>query len=328
MEKKQELNGQTGNPYRHLLSDHENLPEEDVLLGFQIPEDLHENEHRVIHNIEIEKIQPTPNQPRQTFDEQGLIELAESIKTYGIIQPILVARQHSLEKNEQKNYTNNSKELSANAFLYKIIAGERRFRAAQLVGLKEIPCIVKNLSEQLELEVSLIENLQRENLCPIDEAKTFERLLEFYGDTQENLSQKIGKDRTSLSNSLRLLTLPKKIQEDISHKSISAGHAKALCALSDETLQMKLRDQIVSRGLSVRQTEEIVKNWKKGKEQKTLLKDSLSPDLRHACEQLKGFLGTKVKILGDSEKGKIEISYFSAEDLERISTLVLKNYPL
>ncbi|KAB8030889.1 ParB/RepB/Spo0J family partition protein [Fluviispira multicolorata] len=261
-------------------------------------------QNQVIEYISINLLAPMENQPRYTFEQESLEELAQSIRTYGILQPLIV----SLEKDGQ----------------ITIIAGERRWRAAKIAGLESVPCIVRELHDHSRLELALIENIQRESLSALEEAHSLKQLIEEHNYTQDALATRIGKSRATVTNTIRLLTLPEKVQDDLQNKTISAGHARALCALNNEKLQIKALSIIVKKKLSVRQTEDLIKNLKSEKHQKTLI-DSISPDLRYICDQFKGHLGTKVKITGDTNKGKIEISYYTLDDLERISELILGN---
>ncbi len=253
--------------------------------------------------IPISHLVPMKDQPRQHFSEDTLQELSGSLAIHGILQPLIVA------------------DIGNGQF--KIIAGERRWRAAGIAGLETVPCLVRDVSKQVEMEIALIENIQREELSSIDEAKALKRLMDEHSYTQEGLALKIGKDRTTVTNALRLLNLPQEIIDDLQSKILSAGHARCLCSLDDKKIILKARDSIVSRKLSVRQTEDLVKNLKKEKKDAPVLKDQLPPDIRHLCDQFKGHLGTKVKIAGGIDKGKIEISYYTLEDLERIADLVL-----
>lgn len=259
--------------------------------------------HLSVREIPVTELTPMKNQPRQNFSDETIAELAQSIRTYGILQPLIV----SLEASGKKT----------------IVAGERRWRAAKLAGLATVPCLVRKPEVHSELEIALIENIQREELSPVDEARTLQRLLEEHSYTQETLASKIGKERSTITNTLRLLSLPAEILEDLQHRRLSAGHARAICALDDKKLQLRVRDTILSKKLSVRQTEDLIKGLKKGKEEPKALTDTLSPDMRHLCDQFKGHLGTKVRISGGSDKGRIEISYYTLEDLERITELVL-----
>ncbi len=270
------------------------------------PKTLEQKENQIKY-IPIEKLSPMSDQPRKDFDSVTLGELCQSIKTYGILQPILVSGT------DLNNLT--------------IIAGERRWRAAKLAGLTKIPCILKRETEHSNLELALIENIQREDLSPLDEAESLANLIEDYGYTQEVLSNKLGRNRASISNSLRLLTLPEPIKKSLTDKLITAGHAKALCALDGEKNQLRIHNIVLAKKLSVRQTESIIRNINHEKEPKRL-GDRISPDLRYICDQFKGHLGTKVKIIGDTQKGKIEISYYTMDDLERISDMVLGSFGL
>jgi ParB family chromosome partitioning protein len=255
--------------------------------------------------ISTSQLSPLVDQPRTEFYSSTLDELAVSIKNYGILQPIVVA-----PTDQQGNYT--------------IIAGERRWRAAQLAGLETVPCILRQPTEHSSLELALIENIQREELSSLDEARAFSRLIDEHSYTQDTLASKVGKDRATIANSLRLLSLPPEILADLQAKVLTAGHARALCSLDEKKMQLKVRDMIVSKKLSVRQTEDIVKELKKDRDSNEPAGTSqLSPDLRHLCDQFKGHLGTKVRISGTAERGKIEISYYTFEDLERIAELML-----
>jgi ParB family chromosome partitioning protein len=257
--------------------------------------------------LELSPAQLTPlvDQPRTEFYSSTLDELAVSIKNYGILQPIVIAPTKDADK-------------------YTIIAGERRWRAAQIAGLNKVPCVVRQPTEHSSLELALIENIQREELSPLDEARAFSKLIDEHAYTQDTLANKVGKDRATIANSLRLLSLPAEILTDLQAKSLTAGHARALCSLDEKKMQLKVRDMIISKKLSVRQTEDIVKELKKDRDSNEPTgSQQLSPDLRHLCDQFKGHLGTKVRITGTAERGRIEISYFTFEDLERIAELML-----
>ncbi|RDB36719.1 MAG: ParB/RepB/Spo0J family partition protein [Spirobacillus cienkowskii] len=261
-------------------------------------------QNQIVEYLSVNLLTPLEKQPRYSFNQEGLEDLAQSIRTFGILQPIIV----SLENNNQ----------------IKIIAGERRWRAAQIAGLDKVPCIIRELHDHSQLELALIENIQRESLSPVEEAKSFKQLLDDHNYSQDDLASRLGKSRTSITNTIRLLSLPEKILNDLHSRVVSAGHARALCSCENEKLQLKAHSIIVKKKLSVRQTEELVKTIKLEKTQKALI-DSISPDLRYICDQYKGHLGTKVKITGDTNKGKIEISYYTLDDLERISELILGN---
>lgn len=265
------------------------------------------SEPPAIREIRLINIHPMKNQPRQHFDEKGIEELSASIRAYGVIQPLIVTEIGGGE--------------------YQLIAGERRWRAAKGAGMVSVPCIVRtSMREHTKLEVALIENIQREELSPVEEAKALQQLVDLYSYNQDEVAQKIGKDRSTVSNALRLLSLPQEILDDLQQKKISSGHARALCSIDTKSDQLAIRDLILSKKLSVRQTEALIKKLKNGlrPSSKNRLED-ISPDLRHLCDLFKGHLGTKVKISGAAERGKIEISYYSLEDLERISDLMLGN---
>lgn len=256
-----------------------------------------------IREIRVDDLIPMKNQPRQKFNDETLRELSESVRSYGILQPLLVSE--------------------ARPGQFYIVAGERRWRAAKQAGLESVPCIVRKKDPSSELEVALIENIQREELSAVDEARALQRLIEDHNYTQEELANKIGKDRTTVTNALRLLSLPQEVLDDLQQKKMTPGHARALCAVDNRNDLMAVREAVLGRKLSVRQTEELIKRMREGKRPPKALKDPLSHDLRTLCDQFKGHLGTKVKISGESEKGRIEISYYSVEDLERIAELVL-----
>ena len=252
--------------------------------------------------VKLSLVEPNREQPRKHFDEDGLLELAESIKQYGILQPLLVQ--------EKSGY-------------YEIIAGERRWRAAKLAGLKEIPVIVRNLTEQQIVEISLIENIQREDLNPIEEAQAFRRLMEEFHMKQDEIADRVAKSRTAVTNSMRLLKLTAKVQEMVIADMISAGHARALLGISDEALQESTAMKVFDEKLSVRETEKLVKNLvspaKKAKTERNTAEDAIYESLE---EKMKGIMGTKVSIQRKkNNKGKIEIEYYSRDELERIIDL-------
>jgi ParB family chromosome partitioning protein len=232
--------------------------------------------------------------------EKGLEELAESIKLHGVVQPLLL----------QKNGTR-----------FTIIAGERRWRAARLAGLKKIPAVIKEYSKQQVVEVALIENIQREDLNPIEEAAAYNSLMKEYGLTQEEAAVRVGKSRSAVANSLRLLALPEQIMKMVSEQVISAGHARALLGLSDAKLQLQVADTIVKRGLSVRETEQLIAMMKAPQKKKKVAKQ-LTPELAELETTMKRFFGTKVKINGTVNRGKIEIEYCTRDDIERILEIV------
>ena len=244
--------------------------------------------------VKISSVEPNLNQPRRHFDEDALLELSESIKQYGVLQPLLVS--------DKKDY-------------FEIIAGERRWRAAKMAGLKEVPVVVKEFTDQEIVEISLIENIQREDLNPIEEAMAYKRLMEEFHLKQDEIADRVAKSRTAVTNSMRLLKLSSKVQEMVIADMISAGHARALLG----TTAMKVFDE----KLSVRETEKLVKNLvspaKKVKTERNTAEDAIYESLE---EKMKGIMGTKVSIQRKkNNKGKIEIEYYSRDELERIIDL-------
>ena len=249
--------------------------------------------------LKINDVEPNKNQPRRTYNEDSLIELSESNKQHGIVQPLVVAKQ--------KDY-------------YEIIAGERRWRAAKIAGLKEVPVIIKDYSPQEIMEVALIENIQREDLNPIEEAKAYKNLIDEYNLKQDQVAEKVSKSRTAVTNALRLLKLDDRVQEMLINENISSGHARALLGLDDAEKQYNIATQIFDEKLSVRETEKLVKQINRPeqppKPKKELKNDFVYRDIE---EKLKEKIGTKVKINRKTEdKGKIEIEYYSPEELEKI----------
>jgi len=253
--------------------------------------------------LSINKIYPNPNQPRKRFDEGRMEELANSIRVHGIIQPIIV---------------------SEDAKGHMIIAGERRWRAAKSIGLKEMPCIVKHYNEKQLLEVSLIENLQRQDLNVIEEAKAYHYLINQYNITQEQLSEALGKSRSYLANILRLLRLDKRVIDFIIEGEISAGHGRTILGIESHENQYELAQKVITEGLSVRQVELLVHELnnttkKENKKDKNKAKDIFIVEIE---ENLKSLFGTKVNIINGTKKGKIEIEYYNEDDLERIINLL------
>ena len=254
--------------------------------------------------VKIDEIEPNRSQPRQNFDENALQELADSIKLHGIIQPLIV------QKNDE---------------FYKIIAGERRWRAARLAGLTEVPVIIKDYTPMESMEIALIENLQREDLNPIEEAIAFQKLIDEYGLKQEEAAEKVSKSRTAVTNSLRLLKLEDRVKQMIIDEMISSGHGRALLAIADPELQYTLAMKIFDNKLSVRETEKLIKSMlSEKKERKTAGIDPQMVIIYHQLEdRIKSIIGSKVQINAkSSKKGKIEIEYYSEEDLERIVSLL------
>jgi ParB family transcriptional regulator, chromosome partitioning protein len=264
-------------------------------LGALIPNVDYDTRGEILE-IPIERVFPNPSQPRKYFDEEKLAGLAASIKEMGVIQPIFV------RKNEEE---------------YIIVAGERRWRAAQKAGLTRIPVIVKELTEQEELELALIENLQREDLNSIEEGESYQRLIEVFNYTQDHLASILGKDKSTVSNILRLLKLEEPIKDHIRQGRLSMGHARALLSIPDTKDRLLLSERVIRKELSVRQIEDLVKKYgaprKKGKNE-----DEAGLFLRSLEDDLKTLLGTYVRIKDNKGKGKIEITYSSLEELDRI----------
>lgn len=252
--------------------------------------------------MKISQIEPNRDQPRKQFEEDSLAELAESIKLYGVIQPLIVRKKDGY---------------------YEIVAGERRWRAAKMAGLKEVPVLVKAYSEREIAEISLVENLQREDLNPIEEAMAYQRLLKEFHLKQEEVAERVSKSRTVITNSLRLLRLDSKVQTMLIEGLITTGHAKVLLALDDREQQILAAEKIVDERLSVRETENFVKQLlspKAPKEKKVLGNETLYHTIE---DRMKEMIGTKVHIQRkDEDKGKIEIEYYSSDDLERIMEIM------
>ena len=251
--------------------------------------------------IEIGLIDRNPEQPRKVFDDEALSELATSIKNYGVIQPIIV------------------KEVKGR---YVIIAGERRWRASRLAGLKTIPCVIKDYTEQEISEIAIIENLQREDLNPIESAKAIKSLINQFDLTQDEVADKIGKSRPAVANTLRLLTLPDAIISLVESGKITAGHARALLAVENPAKQKEIAIQIVSQGLTVRDVENIIKHLNNQK--KEVVKKEKTLELKDFEERIKRVFSTKVQIKGTESKGKIVIDYYSKDDLDRIYDILNK----
>lgn len=253
--------------------------------------------------MNINMVEPNRDQPRKKFEEDALLELSDSIKQFGVIQPILVRKR--------KDY-------------YEIIAGERRWRAAKMAGVKEVPVIVKEYTEQEIVEISLIENIQRENLNPIEEAMAYKKLLEGFHLKQDEVAERVSKSRTAVTNSMRLLKLDEKVQQMIVDDMISTGHARALLAIDDHEQQYELAVRVFDEKLSVRETEKLVKdikNPKKPKEKKVIEHAFVYTDLEN---RMKEVLGTKVSIAAKGNgKGKIEIEYYSDKELERMFDMII-----
>ncbi len=274
-------------------------------LSALIPEDVVESEQdkngRVL--IPLNEIKNDNNQPRKAFDSDKIAELTESIKTHGIIQPLILRK--------------------CDDDFYVIVAGERRWRAAKMAGLKEVPAIVMELSEKDVLEISLIENIQRQDLNPIEEASAYKKLLSEFNLTQEDLSKRIGKSRTAITNTMRLMNLDTRVQQYIIEGIISEGHGRALLGIKDKEIQYELSQKVIDENLSVRELEKLVKRIVEGtvKEEKQT-NNELNPYYKEIKNQLQNYFGTKVNISNKNNKGKIEIEYYSEDDLQRILDII------
>ena len=253
--------------------------------------------------LKIGELEPNREQPRKNFDEDGLIELADSIRQFGILQPILVKKKQDY---------------------YEIIAGERRWRAAKLAGLKEVPVIIKEFSDQEAVEISLIENIQRESLNPIEEAIAFKRLMDEFHLHQDEIAERVSKSRTAVTNSMRLLKLDDRVQQMVIDEMITTGHARALLAIEDKEQQYFFATKVFDEKLSVRETERLVKEVLNPKVRKKKETDSAQDAIYQSLEEkIKGIVGTKVSIRrGSKQKGKIEIEYYSQDELERLVELI------
>lgn len=259
-----------------------------------------ENIHSV-SEIEISRIVPNRYQPRHVFEDKSLKELANSIKVNGVIQPVVV-----------RHLENGS---------YELIAGERRWRASQIAGLTKIPVVVKVLSNEKSLEIALIENLQRENLNPIEAAQGYQRLLNEFNLTQEDIAVRVGKDRSTVANYMRLLSLPEKIRDYLSGGILTPGHAKAILSVPGHADQIKFADHIVAKGASVRETETWAKNPGIQKNKKKII-EKRDPSFREVEERFQRIFGTKVRIHEEKKGGKIVVEYYTLDDLNRILELV------
>lgn len=252
--------------------------------------------------VKISKVEPNREQPRKKFDEDALLELAESMKQYGVLQPLLVT--------DKNGY-------------YEIIAGERRWRAAKLAGLKEVPILVKEYSDQEIVEISLIENIQRENLNPIEEAQAYKRLLEEFNLKQDEIAERVSKSRTAVTNSMRLLKLADEVQQMLVDDMISSGHARAILSIPDKDIQVTVANRVFDEKLSVRETEKLVKSIVEPSQKKVKKIDITENAIYESLEEkMKAIIGTKVSInRKKNNKGKIEIEYYSRDELERIIDL-------
>jgi ParB family chromosome partitioning protein len=264
-------------------------------LGAFIPDEFSILKDERFAELDLEEVKPNPFQPRTKFDDQTIEELAKSIKETGIVQPVIVAPEDDH---------------------YCIIVGERRWRAAQRAGLRKIPVLIRNVPKEKQLEISLIENIHREDLNALEIAHAYQKLIDDHGYAQHELADRVGKDRSSVTNYLRLLKLPQEIQDRLTEGTISMGHARALLALDDTATQLAACRQVIERSLSVRNTEALVNKLKKRapRAQRSLA----DPDLHALQEEMLKILGTKVLVKGNRNKGVLKIYYFSLDDLNRI----------
>lgn len=259
------------------------------------------NENGGVLEIDIDKIKPNPNQPRKNFDEDALKELASSIKVHGIVQPIVLNKQGNGD--------------------FLIIAGERRWRAAKLCGLKTVPAVIKNYTDKQIKEISIIENLQREDLNPVEAARAIKELMEEYGLTQESVAERIGKSRSNIANTLRLLSLYPDVINLVEQGKISSGHARCLVVVEDPREQIRLAQMIVQKNLSVRDLEKTVKAFT-NPTKKVVIKEEQSLELKELINQMQKTFATKVSAIGNDNKGRIYIDYYNRDDLDRIAELL------
>lgn len=258
-----------------------------------------DTEEAGIKELRINDIEPNLEQPRKHFNDEKLSQLAESIKQHGIVQPLIVKKVDDT---------------------YKIVAGERRWRAARLAGLSTVPVIIRELSSKQVMEIALIENLQREDLNPIEEAEAYEKLINDFGMTQEEISRTVGRSRPAIANSIRLLSLQEKLRLLVINGDITSGHARSLLSLDDRELQLKAVEEIIKRNLNVRETEALVKNLLTKKEKKKAVK--LSEEYQAIEDKFRDFFGTRVKLMNGRKNGRILIEYYSMDELDRIVNII------
>lgn len=252
--------------------------------------------------IAIDLIDPNPVQPRRVFQQEALHQLADSIRQHGIIQPLVIRKSGSR---------------------YQLVAGERRWRAAKIAGLTQVPAVVQEISDDHLLEITLIENIQREDLNPIELAVALDRMAHELNISQDEIGRRTGKDRSTISNSIRLLQLPPDLQQLVAERRLSAGHARSLLALTDEDMQRKLAEKIVAQGLSVRQVERMTKRLTEPRDPAAEVEEPLDPNVKAALDEMARVLGTKVRIVEKrNNRGRIEIEYYSQEDLDRIYSVI------
>lgn len=260
-----------------------------------------ESDQTGIKELKINEVEPNLDQPRKHFDDEKLQQLADSIRQHGVVQPLIVKKEGDT---------------------YKIVAGERRWRAARLAGLQNVPAVVREYSNKQVMEIALIENLQREDLNPIEEAEAFEKLLSEYEMTQDEVSKAVGRSRSAIANSVRLLSLQEKVRGHLIHGQISSGHARALLSINDQEVQEKAAEEIIKRELNVRETEKLVKKLLTVKEKKKPKK--LDEEYKSIEEKFQEIFGTRVRLQTNNKKGKITIEYYSMDELERIVEMVEK----
>lgn len=257
--------------------------------------------------VALDKLSPNKEQPRKQFNEDALMELSESIKQHGVIEPIVVSKKQDIKNREY----------------YQIVAGERRWRAAKIAGLKTVPVVVKEYTDSEILEIALIENIQREDLNPIEEAQAYDSLIKELKLTQDQLAEKVSKSRTAITNSMRLLKLSKEVQQMLVDELLTSGHARALLSVEDKNIQYELAQEIFDKGLTVRETEKLVKNYNKEepavkKPKKPTKDEALLAAYKEKENEIKQHLKTKVMIEDKGNKGRIVISYGSLEEFERL----------
>ena len=288
-------------PEKTVQSKHQDTKKADNAVNSLISQDKEEKNSGVVM-VKISKVEPNREQPRKKFDEDSLLELSESIKQYGVLQPLLVS--------DKKDY-------------YEIIAGERRWRAAKLAGIKEIPIIIREFSNQETVEISLIENIQREDLNPVEEAMAYKRLIDEFHLKQDEIAERVSKSRTAVTNSLRLLKLDPRVQNMVIEEMITAGHARAILGISDPDTQEMVAAKVFDHKLSVRETEELVRKILNPSKKKEKVSNTAEDAVYESLEEkMKGITGTRVFIRRKkNNKGKIEIEYYSRDDLERIIDL-------
>ena len=288
-------------PEKTVQSKHQEIKKLNNITESQVSREK-EGKNNGVMMVKISKVEPNREQPRKKFDEDSLLELSESIKQYGVLQPLLVS--------DKKDY-------------YEIIAGERRWRAAELAGIKEIPIIIREFSNQETVEISLIENIQREDLNPVEEAMAYKRLIDEFHLKQDEIAERVSKSRTAVTNSLRLLKLDPRVQNMVIEEMITAGHARAILGISDPDTQEMVASKVFDHKLSVRETEELVRKILNPSKKKEKVSNTAEDAVYESLEEkMKGITGTRVFIRRKkNNKGKIEIEYYSRDDLERIIDL-------